>query len=61
MTKILILGHGDFHAKPNKGPGEVLIPPNTSLQFYANAGQSLVLPTVYDAEDYQQVPMPGVN
>jgi hypothetical protein len=52
MSKIVILGHGDF--KPGSGPSapEVLIPPNTTLQFYSDAGQALVLPR---KEGYEKV------
>lgn len=45
MSIYAILGHGGFDQRGAEGyPTEVLIPPDTSLKFYAEAGQTLLLP-----------------
>lgn len=46
MAVYVFLGHGGFDQKGTPGyPTEVLIPPDTSLKFYADAGQTLLLPS----------------
>ncbi len=45
MAIYVFLGHGGFDQTGTPGyPTEVLIPPDTSLKFYADAGQTLLLP-----------------
>jgi hypothetical protein len=44
MSRYVVLGHGGFDPAGGSYPGEVLVPPGTTLQFFAEAGQSLVLP-----------------
>jgi hypothetical protein len=49
MAVYVFLGHGGFDQKGTPGyPTEVLIPPDTSLKFYADAGQTLLLPNPSD-------------
>src|SRR5262245_56976066 len=43
MTKFVILGHGNFDVTSTEYPPEILVPPNTSLQFFTDTGQSLWL------------------
>jgi hypothetical protein len=44
MGTIIVLGHGYFDPAGGGYPPEVLIPPDTSLRFFSDAGQPLVLP-----------------
>jgi hypothetical protein len=39
MTKYVILGHGNFDASSTEHLPEVLVPPGTKLQFFADTGQ----------------------
>lgn len=56
MTTYIFLGHGGFDQKGTAGyPAEVLIPPDTTLRFYSDAGQALSLPSVGDNTDYSKV------
>jgi hypothetical protein len=64
MAKIVIIGHGDFDPgrESNPYPLQVLVPPNTTLDFYSDAGQTLKLPgrflrgvPVGQAVDYTKV------
>ena len=56
MATYIFLGHGSFNQEMPAGyPPEVLIPPDTTLKFYSDAGQALVLPSVGDNTDYASV------
>ncbi len=44
MTTYVVLGHGSFNQEGSQYPPEVLVPPDTTLKFYAEAGSSLYLP-----------------
>lgn len=56
MATYIFLGHGSFNQETPAGyPAEVLIPPDTTLKFYSEAGQALVLPSVDDNTDYAEV------
>ena len=44
MATIIFLGHGFFDPAGGAYPPEVLIPPDTSLRFFSDAGQTLDLP-----------------
>ncbi len=60
MATIVFLGHGGFDPAGGKYPPEVLVPPGTTLRFFSDAGQPLVLPA-YKADtgevisDYNKV------
>lgn len=45
MTKYVILGHGGFNPEVASYPVEILVGKDTTLQFFSEAGQALVLPT----------------
>ena len=45
MAAYVILGHGGFNPDSGGYAPEVLVPPDTTLQFFADAGQALVLPS----------------
>jgi hypothetical protein len=45
MARVVILGHGGFR----QGDIEVLVPPNTSVTFYSDAGSNLTLPAIATA------------
>lgn len=44
MTKYVIIGHGGYSPASHSFPPEVLVPPDTKLAFFADAGQALTLP-----------------
>ena len=44
MTKYLVLGHGGYNPTQGKHPTEVLVPPDTTLYFFADAGSVLTIP-----------------
>jgi hypothetical protein len=44
MTKYVIIGHGGYNPASHSFAPEVLVPPDTKLAFFADAGQSLILP-----------------
>src|ERR1700735_1887798 len=45
MGRYVILGHGTFNPESSSYPPEVLVPPDTTLQFFSDAGQKLTLPS----------------
>jgi|HubBroStandDraft_1064217.scaffolds.fasta_scaffold08830_2 hypothetical protein len=49
--KYVILGHGSFNPESGSYAPEVLVPTDTTLHFYSDAGQKLVLPS----KDYDKV------
>jgi hypothetical protein len=51
MGQYVIVGHGSFNPESSSYLPEVLIPSDTTLQFFSDAGQKLVLPR----GDYSQV------
>ena len=53
MAKYAILGHGGFDPTSGSYAPEVLVPPDTTLRFFSDAGQALVLPTAKG--DYTKV------
>jgi hypothetical protein len=55
MTRYVILGHGGFDPTSSSYPPEVLIPPDTTVQFFSDAGQALVLPYKGGDADYSKV------
>ena len=55
MAQIVFLGHGGFDPDSGTYPGEVLIPPDTTLRFFSDAGQALVLPATGGNSDYNKV------
>ena len=53
MTTYVIVGHGSFNQELTQYPPVVLVPPNTTLKFYAEAGEALFLPVDDDNDtDY---------
>jgi hypothetical protein len=44
MTVYVLVGHGGFSPTAGGYPPEVLLPPNTTVKFYSEAGQALTLP-----------------
>jgi hypothetical protein len=44
VTTYVVLGHGGFNQEGSQYPAEVLVPPDTVLKFYSEAGSALVLP-----------------
>jgi hypothetical protein len=44
MAKYVIIGHGGYSPASHSYAPEVLVPPNTKLAFFADAGQALTLP-----------------
>lgn len=55
MASIVILGHGGFDQVAAGFPGEVLVPPDTTLRFFSDAGQPLLLPAKDGRSDYDKV------
>lgn len=55
MASIVFLGHGGFDQNSGSYPGEVLVPPGTTLRYFSDAGQPLVLPAVSGESDYNTV------
>jgi hypothetical protein len=55
MAKYVILGHGGFDAASGSYAPEVLVPPGTTLEFFSDAGQALVLPYKRGDADYSKV------
>lgn len=50
MTRYVVLGHGGFDPTSGSFPAEILVPAGTTLTFFADAGQALVLPRAdYDS------------
>ena len=45
MASIVILGHGGFNQAGTQYPPEVLVPPETTLRCFSDAGQPLSLPS----------------
>jgi hypothetical protein len=45
MTKHVVIGHGGFNPESGSYPPEILVGEGTTLQFFSEAGQALVLPT----------------
>jgi hypothetical protein len=56
MGRVLFLGHGGFDPTTGSDVAEVLVPPDTSIKFFSDAGQALVLPA-FDSgrSDYLKV------
>jgi hypothetical protein len=44
MTTYVILGHGGFDQESDRYPPEILIPVDTTMKFWSEAGQTLMLP-----------------
>lgn len=44
MATYVVLGHGGFNPEASQYPPEVLVPPDTMLKFYADAGSALQIP-----------------
>jgi hypothetical protein len=60
MTKYLVLGHGGYNPTQGPHPTEVLVPPDTKLFFFADAGSVLTIPFKQFGEnkrgsDYEKV------
>lgn len=56
MTTYIFLGHGTFDQTGTAGfPTEVLIPTDTTVKFFSDAGQVLTLPAVGDNTNYSKV------
>ncbi len=55
MGSFVFLGHGGFNPASGTYPGEVLVPTRTTLRFFSDAGQALVLPAAAGASDYNKV------
>lgn len=49
--RYVVLGHGTFSPQSGSFAPEILVPPDTTLHFYSDAGQKLVLPS----KDYETV------
>jgi hypothetical protein len=47
MTRLVVLGHGSFHRRSF----ETLVPPNTTLRFFSDAGSKLNLPANQVGDD----------
>lgn len=55
MSSFVFLGHGGFDPESGSYPGEILVPTGTTLRFFSDAGQALVLPASDGASDYNKV------
>jgi hypothetical protein len=55
MASYVFLGHGGFNPENASYPAEILIPPGTTLRFFSDAGQALVLPATDGNTDYLKV------
>jgi Putative adhesin Stv domain len=44
MTTYVILGHGGFNPEAEQYPPEILVPRDTTMKFWSDAGQVLMLP-----------------
>ncbi len=56
MSEYIFLGHGGYDERMPPGyPPAVLIPPNTTLKFYSDAGQPLLLPGLGGKTNYAKV------
>lgn len=44
MARVVLIGHGGYIPQAGGYPGEILVPPGTTLKFYAEAGEALKLP-----------------
>jgi hypothetical protein len=55
MTTYVILGHGGFDPESDRYPTEILVPQDTTLKFWSEAGQALTLPAIGDNTNYSKV------
>lgn len=55
MGKVVFLGHGGFDPTSGSDVAVILVPPNTSLKFFSDAGQALLLPSPDGGSDYNKV------
>jgi Putative adhesin Stv domain len=56
MGRVVFLGHGGFDPTTGSDVAVVLVPPGTSLKFFSDAGQALLLPTAAKGgSDYNKV------
>jgi hypothetical protein len=56
MGRVVFLGHGGFDPTTGSDVAVVLVPPGTSLKFFSDAGQALLLPTAdKGGSDYKKV------
>lgn len=55
MTTYVILGHGGFDPESDRYPREILVPQDTTLKFWSEAGQALTLPAKGDDTNYSKV------
>lgn len=56
MASKVFLGHGGFSRRNSPYPLEVLVPPDTTLRFFSDAGQPLYLPINQDGDtDYTRI------
>ncbi len=53
MTTYVIVGHGGFDQRSGPYPPVVLVPPNTTLKFFSEAGQALTVPAVKGDTAYE--------
>jgi hypothetical protein len=52
MTTYVLVGHGGFSPSGGGYPPEVLLPPNTTVRFFSEAGQALAVPAVGSDADF---------
>jgi hypothetical protein len=55
MGRVVFLGHGGFDPTTGSDVAVVLVPPGTSLKFFSDAGQTLVIPYQDGGSDYNKV------
>jgi hypothetical protein len=55
MTTYVILGHGGFDPESDRYPKETLVPQDTTLKFWSEAGQALTLPATGGNTNYAKV------
>jgi hypothetical protein len=55
MTSYVVLGHGGFNPESDRYPKEILVPQDTTLTFWSEAGQALVIPAKSGDSDYARV------
>jgi hypothetical protein len=52
MSTYVLVGHGVFSPSAGGYPPQVLLPPNTTVKFYSEAGQALAIPTKDDVGSF---------
>lgn len=59
MTTYVIVGHGGFDQRSGPYPPVVLVPPDTTLKFFSEAGQALVVPAIGGDTAYEDKVAPA--